>query len=58
MKEKMDCKYFYYYNVKERSLSNPNVKSIQMPRCEKDMMSVGSCRTDCEEYKSKIYNKK
>jgi hypothetical protein len=55
MKEKMDCKYFYYYNVKERSLSNPNVNSIQMPRCKKDMMSVGSCRTDCEEYESKIY---
>jgi len=58
MVEKMDCKYFYYNNVKEKSLSSPNVNSLQMSRCKKDMLSLGSCRTDCEEYESKIYYKK
>jgi len=58
MVEKMDCKYFYYYNVKNRTNNNPNGNSLEMPKCKKDMLSLGSCRTDCEEYESKIYHKK
>ena len=58
MEEKMDCKYFYYYNVKNRTNNNPNGNSMQMPKCKIHMMAIGSCRTDCEKYESKIYYKK
>ena len=55
MVEKMDCKYFYYHIIKNRSNSNPNGNSIQMPRCKNHMMAIGSCRTDCAKFESNIY---
>ena len=54
MEEKIDCKYFYYHDLKNRSNNNPNGDSIQMPRCEQHMMSIGSCSSNCEKFKSKI----
>ena len=53
MVERANCKYFYIYNKKARSINSPNVVFVPMPRCKKRMIVLGGCREDCEGFESK-----